>query len=301
MNEQFPQTTRPQEQPKKSGETFKELDRLLRKVSNDIAQEIEEKYGIKNLLGEDCTIKMQAYEALAPDIYKDDIAFVNDREREWSGIENVTVKDHKMAEYGLSPEASDEEFIRAFLLAQAKEKSRQLEMAMTILLHKAFGKKYIVVRSSKYDDYNGGVDNVLVDKETGAVICGFDEVRNNPRSHRKAEKEDKVLEKARCGGTELIYGLSISGDEMKLKSMSNLPLFFLSLDEDEYDELIGSLKYGDKKHAKLNEVERGYVEKIRASIAAQQKQLLEDGGVKRHPEIVENLHRVDGLLNFKVD
>jgi chemotaxis protein histidine kinase CheA len=162
----------------------------------------------------------------------------------------------------LAPEASDKDFIREFLLERAKEKSRQLEMAMTILLHKAFGKRYIIVRSSKYDDYNrdGGIDNVLVDKETGTVICGFDEVRNNPKSHRKAEKGDKVLERARAGGTELIYGLSIDEGKMKLKSMSNLPLFFLSLDEDEYEELIGSLQYGERRYTNLNDVEKKYIE-----------------------------------------
>jgi hypothetical protein len=208
-----------------------------------------------------------------------------------------------MAEYGLAPEASDKDFIREFLLERAKEKSRQLEMAMTILLHKAFGKRYIIVRSSKYDDYNrdGGIDNVLVDKETGTVICGFDEVRNNPKSHRKAEKGDKVLERARAGGTELIYGLSIDEGKMKLKSMSNLPLFFLSLDEDEYEELIGSLQYGERRYTNLNDVEKKYIEKIRTSISDQQKQLLDDSGVQKHTEIVANLHKVDELLKMRID
>lgn len=303
MNEQFPQTTKSQERSRSSVETFKYLDRLLKKVAIEIAKEIEEKYGIKELLSSDCSIRMEAYQALAPETYTNDLEFVNDKEREWSGIDNENVKSHKMAEYGLAPEASDKDFIREFLLERAKEKSRQLEMAMTILLHKAFGKRYIIVRSSKYDDYNrdGGIDNVLVDKETGTVICGFDEVRNNPKSHRKAEKGDKVLERARAGGTELIYGLSIDEGTMKLKSMSNLPLFFLSIDEDEYEELIGSLQYGERRYTNLNDVEKKYIEKIRTSISDQQKQLLDDSGVQKHTEIVANLHKVDELLKMRID
>jgi hypothetical protein len=68
---------------------------------------------------------MEAYQALAPETYANDLEFVNDKEREWSGIDNENVKSHKMAEYGLAPEASDKDFIREFLLERAKEKSRE--------------------------------------------------------------------------------------------------------------------------------------------------------------------------------
>ncbi len=301
MSELFPQIQKLHEKPKNSAETFKHLDRLLNKVAKDIAKEIEEKYGIKELLNGDCTIRMEAYETLSTEIYAEDLEFVNEREREWSGIDNENVKKHKRLEYGLGQDASDEDFMREFLLAKAKEKSHQLEMAMTILLHKAFGKRYIVVRSSKYDDYKGGVDNILVDKETGAVICGFDEVRNNPKSHRKTEKEGKVLERARAGGAELIYGLSITEGKMKLKSMSNLPLFFLSLDEGEYEELVGSIQYGERRYAEPNQIEKKYIGRILNSIAEQQKQLLDDTDVQKHTEIVNNLHKVDELLRMRID
>jgi hypothetical protein len=301
MNERMSQTWRTPEQPINSAEVYKKLDRLIKKISKEIAKEVEERHGIKGILNDDCSINMEIYEMLAPETFAKDMKFVKDKERDWSGIKNEDTREYRRKEYGLGPKASDEEIIERFLLARAEEKSRQLEMAMTILLHKAFGKRYIVVRSSKYDDYAGGVDNVLVDKETGAVICGFDEVRNHPRSDRKAEKGDKILEKARSGGTDLIYGLSIDGGKMKLKSMSNLPLFFLSLDEDEYEKLVASIQYGERRYTNLNDIEKKYINKILDSIEEQQKQLLDDKGVQEHPEIVSNLRRVDDLLRFEVD
>ena len=50
------------------------------------------------------------------------------------------------------------------------------EMSLTLLLNKFLKKDFIVARASSYDDYNNGIDNVLIDKTSGEVLCGFDEV-----------------------------------------------------------------------------------------------------------------------------
>ncbi len=169
-------------------------------------------------------------------------------------------------------------------------------MVVTILLHKAFGDKYIVVRSSKYDDYAGGVDNVIVNKETGAVICAVDDVRENERSDRRAEKDKEVLKKTRGGGAELAYGFTFNTGQIELKTIKNLPIFCLGLDESEYDEIINAIEYKSGESNELNPTESRILEKILASIRQQRDTLLADPEVRKQSGVVESLGRVKELV-----
>ncbi len=293
------ETLRPNthERRRSAKESFEYLNSLLQLVSNDISAELKKKYGIEGLIDEECNIQMDAYKDLNPKAHAEDTEFVEQREKEWSGIGNANTRSFRLESYGLPPDATDKQIIEKYLDERAKEKSRQLEMMMTILLHKAFGKKYVVVRSAKYDDYAGGVDNVIVNKETGDVICAFDEVRENSKSNRRSEKDDTVLNKARAGGAELIYGFSIFGGKIKLKSMSDLPLFCLGLDGDEYDELADAIEYGNS--SELNDIEQKFLDKIIKSIGEQKDRLLADKVVQKNTKILGNLNKVDELLAFK--
>lgn len=49
------------------------------------------------------------------------------------------------------------------------------EMLKTAIMNKKLAGQFIVVRSSYYDDYCNGVDNVIVHKETGDIICAIDD------------------------------------------------------------------------------------------------------------------------------
>ena len=66
------------------------------------------------------------------------------------------------------------------------------EMLKTSIMHKKIGERFIVVRSSHYDDNINKVDNVLVDRKTGHTICALDEV--SPKSMQDGESLKKQRE-----------------------------------------------------------------------------------------------------------
>ena len=60
----------------------------------------------------------------------------------------------------------------------------RFERLKTAILYKAFREKFIVVRSSHYDDIRNGVDNVIVEKNWQ---CGLRRGWHNDK-HRQNEK-----------------------------------------------------------------------------------------------------------------
>lgn len=112
------------------------------------------------------------------------------------------------------------------------------EMAVTSVLHKFMGKDFIVARATDYDDYKNGVDNVLIHKESGAVICGFDEVLGSVGDSGIKMKEDMITKSKKKAdrkqyGASLKYGAKIVNGLLEKSSMSDLPTFFLSLSREE--------------------------------------------------------------------
>ena len=273
------------------------MNSILHKVSGEISDELRDEYGIEGLIGDDCGIRMEAYKEINPAVYEKDKKKAEQKEEEWSGVKNEGTRKFYCEKYGLAEDISDGEIVERHLEEMFKEKPKKLEMMMTILLHKAFRDGYFVVRSAKSDDYFGGIDNVIVNKETGDVICAFDEVRENSRSNRRNEKDEKVTARARSGGAELIYGFTVLEGKVKLRSMGNLPLFCLGLDGNEYDELANAIEYDG--NSGLNEVEQRFLEKILASIEEQKDRLLSDPSVQRNKAIVDNLNKVSELTSHR--
>ncbi len=115
------------------------------------------------------------------------------------------------------------------------------EMAVTALLHKFMGQDFIVARASEYDDYLNGVDTVLIDKKTGAVICGFDEVLGSFGDNGGDIKRLKIQEKMERGGSALHFGATIEDGVLKRRSLEKLPTFYLSLSKEELMKLLVDL------------------------------------------------------------
>ncbi len=112
------------------------------------------------------------------------------------------------------------------------------EMLATKILHQGLGEDFIVVRTSEYDDARYKVDNLILDRKTGQIVCGFDEVATTS-GERFEDKKSKVLERnLQRGGADLKYGISFeetkSGKmELKKSSLYQIPLFYLALSEEE--------------------------------------------------------------------
>jgi len=116
----------------------------------------------------------------------------------------------------------------------------KLEMLKTAVFHKYLGQEFIVVRSALRDDVDNGVDNVILERKTGNVVCAFDEVADIS-SPLYQEKAAKILEKnVDHSGASLKYGLGLDLKTKKFvpTALENIPIFYLALPEEYINELI---------------------------------------------------------------
>jgi len=124
---------------------------------------------------------------------------------------------------------SKEEYTKAKMCSLGEK----MEMLKTAIFQKNLSPDFIVARSSHYDDIENGVDNIILEKKTGNLVCAFDEVADVD-SPRYEEKIDKVLWRnmTKNGGI-LKYGLKMEKEggkmELKLGRAKNAPVFYLAL------------------------------------------------------------------------
>jgi hypothetical protein len=125
------------------------------------------------------------------------------------------------------------------------------EMALTVMMQKLLPDRFIVLRSATYDDYNYGVDQLIIDKETGTVVCGIDEVINKLGHTGPSIKEDKVKQKMLKGGVRVKYGASVHNNKLILESMQNIPAFYISLEKEDLINLGESISSGNSTEYEL--------------------------------------------------
>jgi len=119
---------------------------------------------------------------------------------------------------GLSKKEIEEEKLMA--------EGERFERLKTAILYKVFGEKFAVVRSSRYDDIKNGIDNVIMEKETGNIVCAVDDVAAEENSEKFEEKRKRVMEKNMAGGGTLKYGIAKNKGK---KCFNNIPVFWLDL------------------------------------------------------------------------
>lgn len=147
-----------------------------------------------------------------------------------------------------------------------KNPANLTEMALTIMLHKFLKQSFIVARASRFDDYNNGVDQVLIFKPTGEVVCGFDEVLGNEGDDGGQKKEAKLERTREKGGAKIQYGAKMEDGKLVRSEVKNVPAFFMSLSKAELRELLESIKNNSEK---ISEVEKTIFKKLLSSLATQ--------------------------------
>ncbi len=176
-----------------------------------------------------------------------------------------------------------------------KNPANLTEMALTITLHKFLKNDFIVARASRYDDYNNGVDQVIVDKKTGDVICGFDEVFTSGfdgGGEKKVEKMKKIKEK---GGAEIKYGATLENDQLVRSHIKNVPAFYLALSKDELKELLEVLA---NKNTVITEVEINIFNKLLDSLETQASQDQDNWALKAKSQMA--LDRLRNAFEQKI-
>ena len=185
-----------------------EYKNLLREKMLDIKTEVNGEY--PGLLDDDAKLTMNDDPV--------DNKFVHDRENKWATESHKTPLQWK--------------------IDNRKNPAIITEMVITYVLHKWLGSRFIVARASSYDDYKYGVDNVLIDKQTGAAVCGFDEVLGFKGDDGGEKKDEKIKDTILAGGSSVKYGATIIDDELKRRDLRSMPTFYLSLSRAELDTLL---------------------------------------------------------------
>ena len=186
-------------------EQVEKLEKFLKEVANEY-----KKLGIP--VRDDCRIDMDGFKGVYPEEkikhHKEDIRELKDK---WEGEAPAKKEDTERV-------------------------GELLERLVVAVLYKYLRDRFIVLRSSYHDDVRNKVDTVVVDKDTGNVVCAFDEVADL-YGMRRGTKEEEIRRRNReKGGAYLKYGLSVERKnkeklEIKLSSAKNLPIFYIALSE----------------------------------------------------------------------
>ena len=118
-----------------------------------------------------------------------------------------------------------------------------LEAVKTLAFNQEwFGGRLVAVRTTKYDDYFNGVDQLILDTETQEVIAAVD-TTTNPR-----KKAQELYRKISTGGN-VRYGVGLNKEnKVEKRSYSGsqtLPIFIISIDKLSLDNL--SNDFSDQK------------------------------------------------------
>ncbi len=244
---------------KKIKDTPEDLRYKLGRMMADIAKKGNEQFGGEPILNNDASINMVQWETGngGPHSRKDrktDRDVVNDHLLLYSGLAKM--------EEGPKRDAAVAEW------AQRREMSlaAMMERAIAAVCDKIVGDKFIIVLPAIYDDIVNGIDNMMVNKETGDVVCAFDEVREYEGLHhgeagheegvlrkvnahewgdktRKEKKEEKIINRAERGGAVIRYGFGKEGGKLVKKKITGVPLFYVSLTETESKRLLNGMDY----------------------------------------------------------
>jgi|GEM_PF-5325075 len=162
----------------------------------------------------------------------------------------------------------------------------QMEKLVAALFYKMFNGEYIVARTNRFDDISGGIDMILVHRETGKVIGAVDAVVGNDQSERVQQKQTKAFEKTQKGTGKIVYGIGRKDGKTVLQSHEGVPVFCLDLSK---KELIDCISNVDLRQEGFSEQEQKIVGEFLKSMGDQLdevKKLTGKAGVDKFQEEV---------------
>jgi hypothetical protein len=225
------------ERPKNNSER---LNRLIQDISERINKDLEKEYAIGGLLNPDGTISMESFAGTNGLYTSEQVS--DDLESDYTSEVGFAVA-HKLPFN--SPEQKIE--VEKWRESRNQNKATQIEMAIMALLYRMLKDEFIVIRSAAHDDYTGGVDNLIVNKKTGDVLCAIDDVHTDDSgiegrdpNRGKAEKIKKIAAK---GGAKVKYGVTVENGRLKKSKLENIPVFYLGLTSEQLKELMSTMSF----------------------------------------------------------
>jgi len=175
--------------------------------------------------------------------------------------------------------------LEALAADREKNPANIAEIATTLLFDKVLHDDFIIVRASTYDDYENGADQLIIDKQTGAVICGLDDaLLGSSNKDNGQKKEIKIDKKMKDGGAEIKYGATISEGKLKRTDLHHTPIFYFNLGKADLNGLLASLVSDSNG---LSEVEAATYAKLVDSLLSQAAEYGTDNSL--HSELKNNL------------
>jgi len=216
---------------------IEQLMPLLEMASAQTNEWVEREFGLKNLVNKDGSISMKGFAVendgpySVSDIENDENKITN-IEKKFAGVENE------------QDVVTQNNIIETWHKNRLKQKSSKVEVLITVLLHRVLKDKFIVARTAPIDDYTQGADYIIVNPTTGETICAFDGVGESDSAKNKIsinytnEKRIKTETITKKGGANIKYGIQVVDDKLIRKNISNMPVFYLSLSDKDFDSLM---------------------------------------------------------------
>ena len=115
--------------------------------------------------------------------------------------------------------------------SKLKKDGEKLEILKTVILNKFLNENFVVVRTSTFDDYKNGTDNIIMERETGNVVCALDEASDTSGRDLEAKKQKILMQNIKQGGNSIKYGITKDGESLTVGQgpASNVPMFYLTL------------------------------------------------------------------------
>lgn len=188
-----------------------ELGKEIEELNSKLDKEIEIEAGMLQKsnfpVDSECRIDMDKFEG----VYSHDI--INENKGVVASREN-SFKDKVKKE---------NEFVDP--VGELLEKSKTLSVN-----HQWLKGRYLALRTSKFDDYQNGVDELIVNVETNEVIAAVDSTTD---FMSKKNKMDKILKE----GADVAYGFKLKDNKPVLGELAALPVFIISFNKRETIEL----------------------------------------------------------------
>lgn len=166
------------------------------------------------------------------------------------------------------------------------------EMLVTAVLHKNLPEGFVALRSSEYDDIRNGVDTIILDKNTGNIVCALDEIAST-KGERFDNKQNSALRSNLRGGGFVKYGLSFNKErtpqgklEIKRGTMRNIPLFYGAFSREEIESALREFRPSRESSFAEQKIYSDFLGLVREQISKLDKGCL-DRQLRRRLELFE--------------
>jgi len=191
--------------------------------------------------------------------------------------------------------AADKKMVEKIESKFSKEENKNigelLEGVKTVSFNKLWSNNRLVsLRTSKFDDYFNGIDEVIFGTETHQPLAAIDTTTNIK------EKTEKVIDKIK-NGSQIKYGFYIK-DGIKRGSLNDLPTFIISLKPEELLQFAGNLVQNDGLKDSLDENNLKVKKQIFTSLKIQSNEFEKIAAPKMKHSYEVAGQIFDDLLNF---